>query len=122
MEFKIKIKENNPQIQIVEIQGDIDPLTYQDFYDWILNELGNEPRHLLLDLTRVSYLSSSGVGVLFLLKKNLESKGKSFGLLNAAEKVLRVLEIVRAEDILIRPEALAEDHPFYSYARKHGKK
>lgn len=122
MEFKIKIKENTPQIQVVEIQGDIDPLTYEEFYDWILNELGTEPRHLLLDLTRVNYLSSSGVGVLFLLKKNLTSKQKFFGLLNAKEAVVSVLEMVRAGDMVVVPETLAATHPFYPYASKHGKK
>jgi anti-anti-sigma factor len=54
---------------------------------------------VVLDLARVSAVDASGLGVMLELRKQVESRGIRFKLMNANKLVSRVLEITRLDSV-----------------------
>ena len=59
-----------------------------------------ETEHLIFDLSRVSYVDSSGVGVIFSLFKYMRLKDGSLAIVNPNEKINRVFEVTKMTDII----------------------
>ena len=56
-------------------------------------------REVVLDLSRVSAVDARGLGVMLELRKQAESKGMRFKLMNVTRVVSRILEITRLDSI-----------------------
>lgn len=54
-------------------------------------------RGVILDLSGLDYVDSSGLGVLFSIKKELEDRGKTLMLVNLQKSVTTALQLVRME-------------------------
>jgi anti-anti-sigma factor len=54
---------------------------------------------IVLDLARVSAIDAAGLGVLLELRKQTESKGIRFRLMNVSSFVCRILEITRLDSV-----------------------
>jgi stage II sporulation protein AA (anti-sigma F factor antagonist) len=82
----------------VQIQGDFDLVSAAEFrqkVDMALDDL--RPRHLILDLSKVTFIDSSGLGVILgRLKKIQFKKGRMFliGVKPAVRKVLNLSGIM----------------------------
>ena len=72
-------------------------------------------RDVLLSLTGVKYISSSGLGAIFSIKKSFDELGAAFLLYDPALSVQRVLEISRMQGMLVRPEAVPAGHPWHDF-------
>jgi len=63
-------------------------------------EIGqNENKDIDLDLSKVNYIDSSGVGVLISLLKLQKNKGKSLKISKVSPKVLNVLKLSSLSDV-----------------------
>lgn len=76
---------------IVKIKGEIDLNNSKLLKDEIkkLNE-----NHVILDFSEVSYLDSSGIGVLISIHKNLQSKSGSLEIINIDKKIKELFDMV----------------------------
>ena len=76
---------------IVKIKGEIDLNNSKLLKDEIkkLNE-----NHVMLDFSEVSYLDSSGIGVLISIHKNLQSKSGSLEIINIDKKIKELFDMV----------------------------
>ena len=117
MDLQIKVEPYRPDAAIVHLKGSVDSGTYEEFRDRLLNLLDHGTRHLLLEMTEVKYISSSGLGVFFEVRKKLEKDGGVFGLYNPQLSVHRVLEIVKSEDLALTQETTEPKNPFFDYVR-----
>ena len=118
MELQIKYEFVKPDACVVSVKGPVDSMTYLDFKDRIQVAVDQGARHLLLNLSGVKYISSSGLGVLFEFQKKLEGLKGSLAFYDLQLSVKRVLEIVKAESLEIRLENLDPSHPFFEYLHK----
>ncbi len=63
--FKISARQVDPDILLVVIAGDLDVLTVAQTTTFLTQTAtASTPRHLILDLSEVTFLTSSGIGLL----------------------------------------------------------
>ena len=67
-----------------------------------------DPRHLEINLSKVTEMDSSGVQLLMLVKKEREEKGHSFGLSHHSDVVLDVFELLGLEGYFKDPIVLQQ--------------
>ncbi len=96
MELHVKTTES---ITCVGIEGRLDTLTSREFDERMLQVVGNE-KHLILDFSKCSYLSSSGIRSLMIVSKKLAAKGagKLF-LASVPPDVFHVLEMAGLQQV-----------------------
>ncbi len=88
------------QVSVVDLSGRI---TIGEG-DVILKEsirklMENGQRHILLNLEKVSYMDSSGIGELMAGYKRVHEKGGALKLLNPSGKVYELLQLTRLEEV-----------------------
>jgi anti-sigma B factor antagonist len=96
--MEIEIQKNSDLVT-VSITGDIEMMSIKDFKNQLLDIGQNEEKDIGLDLSRVNYIDSSGVGVLISLLKLQKNKGKNLKILKVSPKVLNVLKLSSLSDI-----------------------
>jgi anti-anti-sigma factor len=88
-------------VLLVQVDGRIDGY-WSDHLDTALDQAVREGHHrIAVDCTRVSFLSSAGIGILVKHHKELARIGGSFSLVNASKPVATVLRITRLSDLLL---------------------
>ena len=62
--FRISAHQVDPDIVLVAIAGDLDVVTVLQTTTFLTQATAVTPRHLILDLSGVTFLTSSGIGLL----------------------------------------------------------
>jgi anti-sigma B factor antagonist len=62
--FRISARQVDPDIVLVAIAGDLDVVTVLQTTTFLTQATAVTPRHLILDLSGVTFLTSSGIGLL----------------------------------------------------------
>lgn len=83
---------------MVSFQGDVD-LEYSPTARRVLLDSVNQRRNVLVDLSRVSYIDSSGVANLVEAFQLSRQKGTGFALVSVNAAALRVLELARLDKV-----------------------
>jgi anti-sigma B factor antagonist len=78
---------------VVNVVGQLDPLTAPEVQDRLTPLLDRGPQTLVVDLSRVTFMDSTGLDLLLDMKKALESERGFLVLLNPSDPVLKVLEL-----------------------------
>jgi anti-anti-sigma factor len=78
---------------VVIVRGDIDLASAGDFESALRKALESSPASIVVDLTALSFIDSSGLRVLVSLSKEAESRGATLGLRNIPRHAQRVLDI-----------------------------
>ena len=90
----MEITITNPEGKtVLSINGRIDTSTAPELEQAISKEIGLGKRQILLDFSRVSYISSSGLRVLLATAKKLKNPGDKFGICSLSPEVLKVLRL-----------------------------
>jgi anti-sigma B factor antagonist len=84
----------------VKIEGDIDLYNVYDLKDEIKARLGDNQYDMLLDMGGVSYIDSSGIGMLVELKKVVEKNGKEYKLVNVPDAVMNLFHKISLDTLL----------------------
>lgn len=90
---------NNGDLVNVLITGDIEMMSIKDFKTKLLDIGQNENIDIELDLSKVNYIDSSGVGVLISLLKLQKNKGRTLKISKVSPKVLNVLKLSSLSDV-----------------------
>ncbi len=96
--MEIEIQKNNNPVN-VSVAGDIEMMTIKDFKTRLMDLGQNEDKDIEIDLSKVNYIDSSGIGVLISLLKLQRNKGKALKISKVSDKVLKILEISSLVDI-----------------------
>jgi anti-sigma B factor antagonist len=83
---------------VVSFQGDLD-LQSSPEARRVLLECVDRSKNILVDLSAVPYLDSSGVASLVEAYQLSRSRGISFGLVSVSPRALRVLELARLDKV-----------------------
>ena len=84
-------KENN--IRIISVDGKIDSFTSKDFQDCLVSHILDGEHTLLVDCSKLEYISSSGIRAFYFALRELNGNGE-IALSSTNENVLHVLELV----------------------------
>ncbi len=83
---------------VVDVRGEIDLSTVPVFKD-ALGAATEKGSHVIINMTDVTYMDSSGFGTLLSAKKKLRSNGGSIHLVGCNEVIARMLHITRLNTI-----------------------
>ena len=87
-------------IKVVHLHGPIDVSQAMVLRDLLGSQIDSPSARVLLDLTDVALIDSSGIGILVTAHRRADSQGARFGLAGASGTVARVFEMTRTNKLL----------------------
>ena len=90
--------EDKPPFRVVSLSGDVDLHSSPQAREAILDALKSGP--LLVELSAVTYMDSSGVASLVEGYQTARKQGVEFGLVAVARPALAVLKLARLDKVL----------------------
>lgn len=80
--------------KVVKVMGDVDLYNVGDLKRSVFELIDEgEVDSLIIDMSSVNYIDSSGVGALVAAQKKMKTQGGKFGLLGLTEDVLNILKL-----------------------------
>lgn len=100
IDLTVEITSKDPWT-IVSVAGEIDLFTAPKLREQFLATLddGEQTDRLLVDLTRVSFMDSTGLGVLIGALRRMNERDGRMALVCSEGPVLRVLELTRLNEV-----------------------
>lgn len=83
---------------VIELQGEVDLSCSPEARKQILDSL-TQKKHLLIDLSAVTYIDSSGVASLVEGYQTAKKQGVNFGLVCVSEPAMNVLQLARLDKV-----------------------
>lgn len=99
MNLTINTRIPNETTRILEIEGEIDVYTSPQLKQEIVKLAEGGVKHLIINLSKVEYLDSTGLGVLIGALKRLREAGGNLVLVGPALRILRIFEITGLDKI-----------------------
>ncbi len=87
-------------VTVVALSGPIDVARALEVRDGLAGPVGESGRRVLVDLSAVTLVDSSGVGIFVTAHRQAEAAGASFALAAASGPVGRVFELTRTNKLL----------------------
>jgi anti-sigma B factor antagonist len=97
MEF-FKVQEEKDYI-LVKIETDI-TIDINDKFSVLFKDLEEVGKHIIIDLSSVDYISSTGFGVIARTQTNLKEENKKVFVLNPSLSVKRLFEIINFNKLI----------------------
>src|SRR5262245_39194139 len=88
---------------VVDLKGRVDGYWSDHLSAELAEVVGEGRHHIRLDCSRVTFLSSAGIGVLMSFHKELEQISGSLQVINASTAVAAVLRVTRLDALLVAP-------------------
>ncbi|MBL8063384.1 MAG: STAS domain-containing protein [Anaerolineales bacterium] len=98
--MKLQISELEGGIRLISLDGKLDSNGVYAVEVDFGRHCGGEKRRILVDLSRVSYISSIGIPLLVNTAKSVMSHGGKFALLSPQQEVMNVFEMVGVSRII----------------------
>ncbi|MCX6376744.1 MAG: STAS domain-containing protein [Armatimonadetes bacterium] len=86
-------------IPVVKVTGEIDAYTAPEFKSALGKAILFGAEHIIVDLTDVSYMDSSGFGCLLSATKRVRPRGGTINLVGCSEAIERMLKITSLDTI-----------------------
>ena len=93
------IFEKNGTVLTVKPEGRLDAATSPILQKDLLQHLDGV-REIVMDFTKVEYISSAGLRMLMVLEQKMEDTGGSLHLIHVNENIIEILELVGYTDLL----------------------
>ncbi len=84
---------------VLPLEGEIDLHVSANVAESLDAIIQKRPKRLIVDLTRVSYIDSSGLAVLIEGMQNVKAYGGKFALAGLGEDVLTIFEIAKLDQV-----------------------
>jgi anti-anti-sigma factor len=91
--------EQQAHCQLFQFTGQLDAYSDKQFSDFIGSHRSATPQPLVIDLSRIDFLDSSGLGALVQLAKDLQTSKHPFVVVGNA-RVVQTVKLVRLEEFL----------------------
>jgi anti-sigma B factor antagonist len=101
--FRVTLRQHDQAIVVAYVAGEVDMLTGPALRSHLDQVLATRPEHLIVDLSQVSFLGSTGLAVLINVQEAAIHQGTTFqlrGVRRAAGRVLQVTNLVSFFEIL----------------------
>ena len=91
--FKFTVTQNSPEILAMEMDGELNTVAAQDLQEEIESLQKDMVKPILIDVTRLNYISSTGLRIFMIIKKTANANGQTVtlkGLNDIVEKVFKM--------------------------------
>lgn len=89
------------EVLLVRLKGELDLAAAERIRSELDQKIGsNNTRHLLLDLSGVTFIDSSGIGVILGRYRRLANSGGRLGILRPQPQVKRILDIAGVSSLV----------------------
>ena len=90
----------NGDVVTISIDGSFDVSAYEAFKEACQSTLTDSSRYVI-DMSDTSYLDSSALGMLLLLREKTEGDKSRITLVNVGESVLNILEVAQFQKLFV---------------------
>ena len=87
------------QPNVLPLEGEIDLHVSPEVAESLRTIIAKKPKRVVVDLSRVPYLDSSGLAVLIEGMQNVQEYGGKFALAGVQESVQHIFEIARLDQV-----------------------
>jgi anti-sigma B factor antagonist len=84
---------SNPLVKIIDIEGVLDVYTVGDFETMLKDHFKNRQFKIVLNMKRLSYVSSAGFGVLMSTIQDVRRNKGDIKIVNVSEDIYRVFDL-----------------------------
>ena len=91
--FEFTVTQNSPEILAMEMNGELNTVAAQDLQEEIESLQKDMVKPMLIDVTRLNYISSTGLRIFMIIKKTANANGQTLtlkGLNDIVEKVFKM--------------------------------
>lgn len=91
--FEFTVTQNSPEILAMEMNGELNTVAAQDLQEEIESLQKDMVKPMLIDVTRLNYISSTGLRIFMIIKKTANANGQTVtlkGLNDIVEKVFKM--------------------------------
>ena len=96
--FKANIEEKNDHL-LVKLIGDLDVYSKEDFSKSCDESLKNTDTDFIIDLEKLDYIDSTGLGMFINIYKDQKEKDKSVKIINPKENIKKLFKITDISDL-----------------------
>jgi anti-sigma B factor antagonist len=107
-------------LTVVKISGEIDVFTSPRLREMLLDIIDSGASHLVVDLSEVTFLDSTGLGVLVGIYHRLRARDGSMSFMGANDRVRRVFHVTQLTKIFVLHQSLEEALAAYEAAPAQG--
>ena len=93
MNLKVTPRRVDDSTQALDLEGEVDVYTAPLLRQEIMDQVDSGVKTLLVDLNKVEYLDSTGLGILIGGVKRLKEQGGSLRLIGPSARITRIFEI-----------------------------
>jgi anti-sigma B factor antagonist len=93
---------------ILQAAGEIDVYTAPQFKEAISSIIASGQKHLIIDMTSVNYMDSSGFGALLSATRKLRPEGGTINLVKVTAAIDRILNITRLNTVFATHDSIDE--------------
>ena len=99
--FQVRVRRTleDGHSAIVELNGSLDAHTVGDFESQMKTCLAGGASRIVLDLEKLTYVSSAGIGAMMSLTQRLRREAGDVALLRPSPKVFKILELLGFTEI-----------------------
>ena len=97
--MKVQIKSSAPNVELVELSGELDFHSSPEVRAAFTAPVEKQLKKILIDLTKVGYIDSSGLATFVELFQKLKRHGGKLILFNLSPSVRSVFEIAKLDGI-----------------------
>ncbi len=110
-QFQVELSRPSADVAVVELKGEVDLYTSPQFKDALLQAIGEGTARVVVDLSQVRFIDSTGLGVVVGGIKAVTARGGTLDLVCPEGRIRRTFEITGLDRIVhihhSRSDALA---------------
>lgn len=95
MSLDIKIVKKQNYVYSVGLKGSIDTETYSKLEDELKELIDDRTKAVVLDMSKVTYISSIGIRAVIESKKAIEAKNATFAMINLQPQIKKVFDVMK---------------------------
>ncbi len=84
---------------IISLRGELDVESSQEMKSEVRKLISSEAPNVVIDLTNVNYVDSSGLGTLIALQKDARFNGGSLSIVGASQQIRRVMKMTNLDKL-----------------------
>ena len=88
-------------VQVIRLTENITFSNARVFRDFLEERIESDPASIIIDLKKVNFINSTGIGVLAAAHSTLKDSDRKLVLLNVRPEVVRVLQIIGFDSLIL---------------------
>jgi anti-sigma B factor antagonist len=97
-EFEVTVSEQ-PGIPVLAVRGEIDVASAPEFHASLSDLIGQGHEVVMVDLSEVSFIDSTGLGVLVGAEKEMRQSSRDLRLVVTQPQITRLLELTGLDEV-----------------------